>query len=1309
VTINGDTLFETNETLHLNLNTPVNATLTDSLGVGTITDNDAAASIAVVSGNNQSTVVNTAFAAPLVAEVRNAGGALVQGVSALFTAPGVGASAVFSTTTNNIITTTNASGLASSGTFSANGTAGGPYTVTAQAVGGTSPSTNFTLTNLPPTTLSINDVALSEGDAGTKIFTFTVTANPVNPAATVTVNFATADGTATTADGDYVAGSGTLTFAPSVSTQTINITTNGDMRFEGDETFFVNLSGPTNAALSDNQGVGSINNDDAAPSLSINDVTLAEGNGGTTAFTFTVSQSAASGLTTTLNYTTADGSAIAGSDYSATSGTLTFAPGETLKTVTVLVTGDTVFEADQTFFLNLSGPTNATIADGQGVGTITNDDAAPTLAIDDTGASEAAGTVTFTVTRIGATEVPITTDYATADGTAVSQAGSSGTPDYVAASGTLTFAPSLAATATQTFSVSLTSDSVFESLEQFVVNLSNPTGATIADGQGVGTITDDDAAPTVSIDDVTDAESNGPLTFTVILVGATALPISVDYVSADGTAVSASSVAGTPDYTATSGTLTFSPSASSTQTLTVAVPITDDTTFEATEQFVVNLSNPTNSATISDGQGVGTITNDDTAPTISIAAAETPEGNAGTTNLSFTVSLSDASGAVTTVNYATVDGTAVVADNDYVTASGTLTFAAGETSQAVTVVINGDTKVEPTETFSVQLSAPSGATLGTSTATGTITNDDMPVVTANTALIPQAATTLTINGSSFDPTAANNTVVFNLGTAGTVTTATTQSLMVTFTTNPTTGGALTAVVSVAGISSGAPVQVATVDALPIAQDDIAFVKKNTSVDIDVLLNDSDSGGDTLTITAVSTPASGTATIIENGLKIRYTPTANAIVPDTFTYTVSDSNNNTATANVFVGDQLTAQAGTYNGLIQPAIGTTPTNGHVGLVKVTINASTGKFTGTLRLGSESFPTSGTFGTDGKAAFGNTGTANFAVKRKNASELRLTLQLVLAPVIVELQGALTDGGVPFAVLAADRALYTAKANPAAPYENVPANLLGKYTVAFVAKSPQDQGLPAVQYPQGHGHGFLTVSASGTVKLTATLADGTKTAATNALTTTDRWPFYAALAKGQGSIGGFTLFRDQPGVSDLDSLDVSWFKPANAAAKYYPNGWPAGIEADLLGSKLTIPPTTPPTSIFTGLPPADADGNASIAFADGNLAGGGFAKAVNITPQNTATAVTPGADQLFLTLRGAAKKVPKVIGFYEDGGTIFPLIQYTSGAATPLGTFSGRFTPAPGQKPTNYRGVLLQKQGIGYGYFLGTQESGAAELSQQ
>jgi CSLREA domain-containing protein len=223
-------------------------------------------------------------------------------------------------------------------------------------------------------TLSINNVTANEGNSGITPFVFTVTLSAPS-ASTVTVNFATADGTASSAS-DYITTFGTLTFNPGVLTQTITVNVGGDTTVEPDETFFVNLSAPTNATIAVGTGTGTIVNDDAAslPTLSINSVSLAEGNSGTTPFVFTVTLSAASASTVTVNYATADGTATAPSDYGAAAGTLTFAPGATTRTITVGVVGDTVVEPNKTFSVNLSAPTNATIAAATGTGTILDDD-----------------------------------------------------------------------------------------------------------------------------------------------------------------------------------------------------------------------------------------------------------------------------------------------------------------------------------------------------------------------------------------------------------------------------------------------------------------------------------------------------------------------------------------------------------------------------------------------------------------------------------------------------------------------------------------------------------------------------------------------------------------------------------------------------------------------------------------------------------------------------------------------------------------------------------------------------------------------
>jgi len=224
--------------------------------------------------------------------------------------------------------------------------------------------------------------------------------------------------------------------------------------------------------------------------ISISSGSVTEGNSGTTPLSFTVTLASAATSTVTVNYATANGTAAAGSDFTAASGTLTFAPGETSKTVSVAVIGDTAFESNETFSLTLSGAsTNARIATASATGTIVNDDqqVARTLAIASVRAPESQGVFSFVVTLSAASTSRVTVKYSTANGTAV--AGRTG--DYTATSGTLTFN---AGETSKVISVSVRNDTLVEADETFSVRLSSASGATIAAGAGTatGTIVNDD-------------------------------------------------------------------------------------------------------------------------------------------------------------------------------------------------------------------------------------------------------------------------------------------------------------------------------------------------------------------------------------------------------------------------------------------------------------------------------------------------------------------------------------------------------------------------------------------------------------------------------------------------------------------------------------------------------------------------------------------------------------------------------------------------------------------------------------------------
>jgi thermitase len=230
----------------------------------------------------------------------------------------------------------------------------------------------------PPVDIAISGGSVVEGNSGVTQLAFTVTLSAA-ATATVSVNFATANGTAA-AGSDYAATSGTLAFLPGETTKQILVDVIGDTAYEANETFSVALSGASaNARIATASATGTITNDDsqppppATPTLAISSVAALE-NAGT--FVFTVTLSAASSSRVTVRFGTANGTATGGrnGDYTATSGTLTFNPGETSKTIAVAVRNDTVVEPDETFFVNLSRASGATIGVGRGTGTILNDD-----------------------------------------------------------------------------------------------------------------------------------------------------------------------------------------------------------------------------------------------------------------------------------------------------------------------------------------------------------------------------------------------------------------------------------------------------------------------------------------------------------------------------------------------------------------------------------------------------------------------------------------------------------------------------------------------------------------------------------------------------------------------------------------------------------------------------------------------------------------------------------------------------------------------------------------------------------------------
>ncbi len=701
-------------------------------------------------------------------------------------------------------------------------------------VNATAVSTTAGVLAISPASLSVNE------SAGTATFTVNRTGGSTGA---VAVSFATANGTAT-AGSDYTATTGTLSFADGVTSQTITVPITNDTAVESDETFTVTISAPTGGATLGTTTVSTatiVDNDAVATPgvLSLSAATLTVGEAVGTA-TLTVNRTGGSTGAVTVAFATANGTATAGSDYAATSGTLSFAAGETSKTITVPITNDTAVESNETFTVTISAPTGGATLGTTTVSTvtITDDDTAATPGVLSLSAAtltvgEAAGTATLTVNRTGGSTGAVTVAFATANGTAT--AGS----DYTASTGTLSFA---AGETSKTITVPITNDTAVEANETFTVTISAPTGGATLGTTTVSTvtITDNDTAVTPGVLSLSAAtlsvgEAAGTATLTVNRTGGSTGAVTVAFATANGTATAGS------DYTASTGTLSFAAGETS---KTITVPITNDTAVESNETFTVTISAPTGGATLGTTTvSTVTITDNDTAVTpgvLSLSAATLTVGEAAG-NATLTVNRTGGSTGAVTVAFATANGTAT-AGSDYTASTGTLSFAAGETSKTITIPIINDTAVESSETFTVTISAPTGgATLGTTTvSTVTITDNDSVVPVPGVLSISPTTVSVSEGAAS-----ATFTVSRTGGSDGAVAVS-----FATSNVTATAGSDYTATSGTLNFANGVTSMTITV---PILEDAIDEVDETFRVTIS-----SPTGGATLGAATVST-----ATIIDN--------------------------------------------------------------------------------------------------------------------------------------------------------------------------------------------------------------------------------------------------------------------------------------------------------------------------------------------------------------------------------------------------------------------------------------------------------------
>ena len=505
--------------------------------------------------------------------------------------------------------------------------------------------------------------------------------------------------------------------------RSVAITLLDDAAYEGSEAIALSLSAPVNLApASPDAATVTIADDDPLPSVSMADAGAAEGG----PLQFVLSRGGASELPLQVDYSVVPGTAGTPGDYDGSAdplaGTLVIPAAAASAVLTIATVEDGVYEAAEGLQVLLSAPVGATIADATAEGSIADDDPLPQFSVDSPAVAEGSdASVVFTVTRSGQTALASSVDYLVVPGSAT-------TPeDYQPAdalAGTLAFAP---AAGSATVTLALVNDGVFEADEQFTLQLSNPVGASLAGAVGTASIADDDFAPgTLAFTAASFAAAEGDADNVVAVVqvervGGSDGPAGVDCLVAAGGALPAAPGA---DFTPATVALSWADGEAGTRSC--SVQLLGDVLDEDEETLALSLANASGATLGATVAALFTINDDDLPPTVGwtgdLAASE---GDAGTTQFAFTASLSAPSGRSVSVDAATVDGTAV-AGSDYSANAATLVFPPGSTSQPFPVDALGDTDDEGDQAFSVVLSAPVNAVLGTAAATATLLNDDAP-------------------------------------------------------------------------------------------------------------------------------------------------------------------------------------------------------------------------------------------------------------------------------------------------------------------------------------------------------------------------------------------------------------------------------------------------------------------------------------------------------------------------------------------------------------------------------------------------------
>ena len=466
------------------------------------------------------------------------------------------------------------------------------------------------------------------------------------------------------------------------------------------------------------------------PELSFvdNDITIGEGIG---AATLTVELDEASTGTVTVDYATSDSTAKAGDDYTATSGTLTFTSGQTSKTITIPIVNDTAYEPAERFLIALSNASGATLPTSPGaIVRITDNEAVPTASLEDVTVDEGAGTMTLTLqlNHLSQADIAYFTNSGNVAGTATE---GDDYADFLLETGRSAKLTVPGGALSQTFDITIVDDSVNESAETIAIEWykSAADDVTPATFNFTGTITDNDTPlPALSFANIVTVDEDAEAAIqTVNLTPASTGTVTVDFATRDHGAKDGE------DYTATSGTLTFTADQTS---KTITVPILDDDIYESTEEageiFFIDITNPSG-ATLPDPRTTAvTIISEEAVPTASMADVSVDEG-AGTMTL--TLRLSHPSQK--DIAYFTIydedndTGTATEGEDydDFRLLTGrraSITVPARSLSQTFDITIVDDGVEEPDETIQIfwDKNVSSEATPASLTFIGTIEDND---------------------------------------------------------------------------------------------------------------------------------------------------------------------------------------------------------------------------------------------------------------------------------------------------------------------------------------------------------------------------------------------------------------------------------------------------------------------------------------------------------------------------------------------------------------------------------------------------------